>query len=241
LMTQEEMEAADISVESIETDDEAAPVKAKVKAIPGESEDDAEEEEEVQEAPTQITDSVKSYLRDIGKIPLLNKKTETAIAEKISSAKQESIDAISHLPFLHKEFISIGDRLSKNTLALKDVIQFSEFDEDNLPKIEQEKATLLKTIKKINTLVDNEEKIYRSYRGKLDSIAQKKAMLQEVKDNTESNTLSAFPVGYREDHFINQNEDIEYTTYFQNTDPAGWLHKNHTSLQSEVVHVLILI
>jgi RNA polymerase primary sigma factor len=183
LMTQEEMEAADITVEAIETDDEAAPVKAKVKTIPGESEDDAEEEEEVQEAPTQITDSVKSYLRDIGKIPLLNKKTESAIAEKISSAKQESIDAISHLPFLHKEFISIGDRLSKNTLALKDVIQFSEFDEDNLPKIEQEKATLLKTIKKINTLVDNEEKIYRSYRGKLDSIAQKKAMLQEVKDN----------------------------------------------------------
>jgi len=183
LMTQEEMEAADITVEAIETDDEAAPVKAKVKTIPGESEDDAEEEEEVQKTPTQITDSVKSYLRDIGKIPLLNKKTESAIAEKISSAKQESIDAISHLPFLHKEFISIGDRLSKNTLALKDVIQFSEFDEDNLPKIEQEKATLLKTIKKINTLVDNEEKIYRSYRGKLDSIAQKKAMLQEVKDN----------------------------------------------------------
>src|SRR5580704_14199591 len=29
----------------------------------------------------QIADSVKSYLRDIGKIPLLNKETETAIAD----------------------------------------------------------------------------------------------------------------------------------------------------------------
>lgn len=183
LMTQEEMEAADIAVDAIESDDEAAPVKAKVKTLPGESDGEDEEEEEVTEAPTQITDSVKSYLRDIGKIPLLNKKTETVIAEKIASAKEESIDAISHLPFLHKEFISIGDRLSKNTLALKDVIQFSEFDEDNLPKIEQEKATLLKTIKKMKALVDNEEKIYRSYRGKLDSVEQKKAMLQEVKDN----------------------------------------------------------
>ena len=39
---------------------------------------------------------------------------------------------------------------------------------------------------------------------------------QEVKDDTESNTMAAFPIGYREEHFINQNEDIEYTIYFQN-------------------------
>ena len=34
---------------------------------------------------SQITDAVKCYLRDIGKIPLLNKKTETVIAEQIAS------------------------------------------------------------------------------------------------------------------------------------------------------------
>ena len=31
------------------------------------------------------------------------------------------------------------EKLQKNILPLKDVIQFSEFDEDNLPKIEEEK------------------------------------------------------------------------------------------------------
>ncbi len=184
LLTQEEMEATDSDVGVIETDEEAAPVKSKIKT-PGTEDEDADEEEE-REVPTQITDSVKSYLRDIGKIPLLNKKTEGEIAQKIASAKQESIDAISRFPFLHKEFVLIGERLAKNTIALKDIIQFSEFDEDNLPKIEEEKATLLKTIKKIKTLVDNEEKIYRSYRDKLDSEKQKKAMLQEVKDNKEA-------------------------------------------------------
>ncbi|EKD48670.1 MAG: hypothetical protein ACD_64C00189G0002 [uncultured bacterium] len=186
LMTQEEMEAADAGLDDIDTDEETTSVKSKIKTLATDSDDEQEgdeEEEEVREAPTQITDSVKSYLRDIGKIPLLNKKTEGEIAEKIASSKQESIDAISHLPFLHKEFILIGDKLAKNTLALKDVIQFSEFDEDNLPKIEQEKTTLLKTIKKIKGFVDNEEKIYRSYRGKLDSEEQKKAMLQEVQEN----------------------------------------------------------
>lgn len=179
LVTQEEVE--DASIEPIEQEEEGE--SKKVKGLPAADEEDGEDEQE--EAPTQITDSVKSYLRDIGKIPLLNKKTESAIAQKIAEAKLESIDAISQFPFLHKEFISIGDKLQKNTIPLKDIIQFSEFDEDNLPKIEQEKANLLKTIKKIKALVDNEQKIYRSYRGQLDSDKKKKEMLQEVRNNKE--------------------------------------------------------
>jgi hypothetical protein len=39
---------------------------------------------------------------------------------------------------------------------------------------------------------------------------------QEVKDVLGSNYMSAFPIGYREDHIINQNEDIEYTIHFKN-------------------------
>ncbi len=54
----------------------------------------------------QITDGVKSYLRDIGKIPLLNKKTETDIAERIAQGKNESIDALSRFPCIHKEFVT---------------------------------------------------------------------------------------------------------------------------------------
>ena len=66
-----------------------------------------------------IADGVKCYLRDIGKIPLLNKKTETVIAEQIALGKKESIEAISKFPFIHKEIIAIGERLAKNTIALK--------------------------------------------------------------------------------------------------------------------------
>lgn len=179
LVTQEEIDDADI----VHIDTEEETQTKKVKGLRPTTEYSEEDEDEEPEVPTQITDSVKSYLRDIGKIPLLNKKTESVIAQKISEAKEESIDAISQFPFLHKEFITIGEKLQKNTIPLKDIIQFSEFDEDNLPKIEQEKTTLLKTIKKIKNLVDNEEKIYRSYRGQLDSEKKKKEMLQEVKDN----------------------------------------------------------
>jgi RNA polymerase primary sigma factor len=150
---------------------------------------DIEDEEELSDEliktteTTQIADGVKCYLRDIGKIPLLNKATEKAIAEKIAKSKQDSIFTISQFPFIHREIVLIGDKLEKDTLALKDIIQFSNFDEENLPNYEEEKQSLLEVIKEISTLINNEEKIYHSYRNKLSEPEQKKLMLEEVKAN----------------------------------------------------------
>jgi RNA polymerase primary sigma factor len=149
-------------------------------------ESDEEEKEVVREVgASQITDPVKCYLRDIGKIPLLNKKTETVIADQIAASKTESIDALSRFPAIHKEFISIGERLNLNSLPLKDIIQFSDFDEENAPNINEEKKSLLQTIIAIKDLIANEEKIYLSYRGKLDSAEKKDEMLAKVKENKE--------------------------------------------------------
>ena len=154
---------------------------------PEESEKEDDERDLVKEAGevAHIADGVKCYLRDIGKIPLLNKKTESVIAEQIAKGKRDSIESISKFPFIHKEIVQIGERLAKDAMALKDIIQFSEFDEENLPKYEEEKKGLLDTINSIKDLIQNEETIYRSYRNKLDSDAKKKEMLNKVKQNKE--------------------------------------------------------
>lgn len=202
LLMQEELDANSHDLHDFEKDDEplkSKNIKEKLESsldldvdediIEDEEEVDAEDEERVlvKEAVSsaQIADGVKCYLRDIGKIPLLNKKTETVIAEQIASGKRGSIEAISKFPFIHKEFVTIGERLQKGSLALKDIIQFSEYDQENFPKIPEEKDALLVTIKKIADLIENEEKIYRSYRGKLDSDSKKKEMLDRVKQNKE--------------------------------------------------------
>lgn len=193
LVTQEELESAQPDVDEFESEEAPATRKAKP-AIDIEGDDfdgDEESQEDEREAiretasSAQITDSVKSYLRDIGKIPLLNKKTETLIADQIAQSKIESIDAISRVPAMFKEFLIIGERLQKNTIPLKDIIQFSDFDDDNLPKIEEERQNLLKTINYIKELIENEEKIYHAYRGKLDSEKAKKEMLEAVRKNKE--------------------------------------------------------
>lgn len=201
LITQEEFESIQGHVGEFEDEEEhparVGGIKKNIESsidIDGdafEEEEDGEPDEEretVREASSsaQITDSVKSYLRDIGKIPLLNKKTETAIADQIAQSKVDSIDVISRFPFLYKEMVVIGERLHKNTMPLKDIIQFSEFDEDNLPKVEEEKSTLLGTIETIKSLIANEDKIYHSYRGKLDSPGKKDEMLAAVRKNKEA-------------------------------------------------------
>jgi len=202
LVLREEVEnSPHAAIEDLDKRDQITRIDFKSKVE--DSSDDASSEEfdaeEVvpRELPAaHITDPVKCYLRDIGKIPLLNKKTETAIANMIAGGKEESIDAVSRFPFIHKEFVAIGDRLSKGTVALKDIIQFSEFDEENLPKIDEEKKHLLATINIIKDLIANEEKIYLSYRSQLDSEEKKQEMLNSVKKNKEkiSETIRSIKV-----------------------------------------------
>ncbi len=204
LLMQEELDATSSELDAFERDDELLTSKnIKEKLESSLDMDDLEEEQEGQEeedgedearqsaaAVAHIADGVKCYLRDIGKIPLLNKKTETIIADQISASKRECIDSLSQFPFIHKELISIGERLTKDSLILKDVIQFFSYDEENIPKIEEEKDAFLKTINEIADLVANEEKIYHSYRGKLDTSAAKKEMLDKVKKNKEKIALT---------------------------------------------------
>ncbi len=199
LVMQEELEDSKREdIEDIEKEEEAPRLKIKegfdTSLVAAEDDEFEEVEEEGDEdkrkviragTGSQISDAVKCYLRDIGKIPLLNKKTETVIADMIARSKRESIDIISRFPFIHKEFVLIGDRLAKDTLALKDIIQFSQFDEENLPKIEEEKKRILKTIGNIKALIQNEDTIYQSYRGNLDTQAQKTKMLQDIRTNKE--------------------------------------------------------
>lgn len=200
LIMQDELEGEAV-LEGLEDESEGARLDAKTKLESSLDlqadqfdEDDAEESEEEEDekdqvreiGASQITDPVKCYLRDIGKIPLLNKKTETVIAEKIASSKKESIDSLSRFPVIHKEFVTIGEKLQQNSMPLKDIIQFSEFDEENSPNIEEEKKALLDTINSIKDLIANEERIYLSYRGKLDSEAKKDEMLKKVRLNKEN-------------------------------------------------------
>ncbi|MBN2267274.1 MAG: RNA polymerase sigma factor RpoD [Candidatus Babeliaceae bacterium] len=148
-----------------------------------ENEEDSDEEILRTADTAQISDGVKCYLRDIGKIPLLNKKTEKIIADKIAQSKRSSIEALSSFPFVHHEIVAIGERLLKNTIPLKDIIQFSSYDGENIPNYEEEGRELQEKIAIIKELIGNEDKIYRAYRNQLSNARKKTEMLNKVKQN----------------------------------------------------------
>ncbi|MGD1997812.1 MAG: RNA polymerase sigma factor RpoD [Candidatus Dependentiae bacterium] len=166
------------------------------------SSDDNNDDEEQQEKlkhftePGQWNDPVKLYLKEIGRIPLLNRDTEKIIAQTIADSKEQSIDAVARFPFVAKEIIGYRERLEKDALVLKDVIQFSHFDEDNLPIMDQEKAQFLDAIAVIEKIASNEEKIYRSYRGKLTTAAKKQEMFDAVEKNRQDLVDAIKAVGF---------------------------------------------
>ncbi len=132
---------------------------------------------------SQLNDPVKLFLKEIGKIPLLNKQTESVIAERIAEGKRSSINIVCQFPFVYKELVSFIEKIEREPTVLKDYIQFSDFDEDNSPQFEKEAKRLLITLRKLKTLVENEENIYKSYREQLQDESKKKEMLQKVVEN----------------------------------------------------------
>ncbi len=197
LVTLEELETEHGHIESLGKDDIEAnhrfktPLEDSLNYVGEEDEEEAEEEDEERENTREIgevghiADGVKCWLRDIGRIPLLNKKTEGIISDQIATSKKDCIESISKFPFIHKELVGYGEKLIKGVIALKDIIQFSEFDEENLPKYEAEKKTFINQITDIKDLIENEEKIYRSFRGNLSTVEQKNLMLEAIRNNKE--------------------------------------------------------
>ncbi len=196
LLMKEDLHGQSIDTHALEKDDLETVIKEKLtSSLEGIDFLDEEEEQGNEDVPrpvrdtgdnTYLTDGVKCYLRDIGRIPLLTKSTEKIISDQIASSKRSSIDALSQFPVVHKEFLGIGEKLRKNTLSLKDIIQFTEYDEENVPKIGEETKAFLVIIEKIEALIKHEETIYLSYRNELSSDKKKKEMLAAVKENKQA-------------------------------------------------------
>ena len=192
LVMADEYSTSDDEIEDLEKDESVSPKAQKIKEkLSSTFESEESDEDDVEGEPEEritgdashIADGVKAYLRDIGKIPLLNKQTEKVIADKISNSKRLCIEAISRFPFVHKEFVQIGERLQKNSIVLKDIIQFSEFDEENTPRIAEEKKAFLEIIDHLSDLIKGEGKIYATFRDHLDKPGKKEEMLEAVKKN----------------------------------------------------------
>ena len=123
-------------------------------------------------------DPVRLYMREMGRVPLLTKDQEVAIAKRIEWGLNRAQKGITRSPIAIAELLEIGNRLNAGTLAIRDVVTFSdqmesEELEDKAPEylqwtlegIQNIRKLYRKALKELEHLRD-EQKITRAKKSK---------------------------------------------------------------------------
>ncbi len=71
-------------------------------------------------------DPVRLYMREMGRVPLLKKEQEVAIAKRIEWGLKRAQKGITRSPIAIAKLLEIGDELEAGALAIRDVVTFSD-------------------------------------------------------------------------------------------------------------------
>jgi RNA polymerase primary sigma factor len=100
------------------------------------------------QAGDQAGDPVRTYLREMGTVPLLTRELEVEIAKRMELGKILIMKTMSRSPLIVKEMVATGAALRGGTVAIKSIIHFDE-EELTEAKIEEKTRQTLKIIDKI--------------------------------------------------------------------------------------------
>src|SRR5437870_2786147 len=109
-------------------------------------------------------DPVRLYMREMGRVPLLKKEQEVAIAKRIESGLKLVQKGITRSPIAIGELLKIGEELEAGTLAIRDVVSFS----DQMETDEQED----KAPEYLQWTLEGIQNIRKRYRRAIKELAQ---------------------------------------------------------------------
>ena len=122
-------------------------------------------EEEDLEGYSKTNDPVRMYLRKMGSVSLLTREGEVEIAKRIEEGERRVLQVVLNSPVAAEEIFSIGDRLKKQKMRVKEVIR--DVDEEDA-EFDDEWHTdrIVKLIDKARRLQRENEKLYEKLDGK---------------------------------------------------------------------------
>jgi RNA polymerase primary sigma factor len=129
----------------------ARPLAEPAETLEPESKPDIAEESELDLTPgtgEKTNDPVRTYLREMGTVPLLNRQGEVTIAKRIERGQNLVLKTITRSPIVLKELLSIGEDLRKGTRSIKEIVQFDD-EELTEEKIERKTKNTLKVLERI--------------------------------------------------------------------------------------------
>jgi RNA polymerase primary sigma factor len=101
------------------------------------------------------SDPVRTYLREMGVVRLLNREREVAIARRMERGHLLILKTVSRSSIILQELTKIGQDLRSGTRSIKEIVQFDD-QELTSKEIEDKTRRTLRIIKKIEELYDSD-------------------------------------------------------------------------------------
>jgi RNA polymerase primary sigma factor len=108
--------------------------------------------EKQQVAPSvRYDDPVRMYLREMGRVPLLDREGEVEIAKRIKAGERQICNALFRSPPILKEILALGTKVKQNKVRVEDFTQidFGNWNPEFSPK--KERARVLKSLDKVRS------------------------------------------------------------------------------------------
>jgi len=165
----------DLKVDVFDTHEEAQQ-KLKLKR----KEEKRPADKQVLPHPMRYDDPVRMYLREMGRVPLLDREGEVEIAKRIKAGERQICTALFRSTPIMKELIGLGTKLKQGKLRVEELTQidFGNWNPEFSPK--RERARALKSMDRIRVLHARLVKVQEKPSGRLTD-EKKKARHDKVR------------------------------------------------------------
>src|SRR5258705_12685539 len=130
--------------------------------------------------PMRYDDPVRMYLREMGRVPLLDREGEVEIAKRIKAGERQICTALFRSTPIMKELIGLGTKLKQGKVRVEEFTQidFGNWNPEFSPK--RERARALKSMDRVRVLHGRLVKIQERSVGRL-SEEKRKAHQEKVR------------------------------------------------------------
>lgn len=136
----------ELNVPWYDSEEEAYKFQKQVRAL----EKKEEEEKPTAQPVVRYDDPVRMYLREMGRVPLLNREGEVEIAKRIESAEHAIIYAMFRTPIAIREIQNITEKIKENKAKLEDLIAIDLANWNGEYSAMQERKRISQAMTKIN-------------------------------------------------------------------------------------------
>ncbi len=171
------------------------------------SEPGGEEESGHDSITGKTNDPVRMYLREMGAVSLLTRGGEVEIAKRIEAGYNDVARAVLNCPLTIREILSLGDRLAKGEIRLKDVVKDVEEEESESGESSGNGEVYIKriheTIARVKRL-EKERQSLREWRAQKRNSASKQSQLEAKRVRVEEELMVSFRDLNLQDRYIQE-------------------------------------